>query len=145
MVKLELFFSPPEVLCKGWNELSVLFTQWAVTGQATRVCCFKLNGSHLLGAYSTETTWREGRGGWGGPARQTDRGKNACNLTSHLWAGLDTQRDFRIMCLFKNRVAIWFCNPTSGHISRHNYNSKRYTHPNVHSSTIYNSQDMETT
>ena len=24
-------------------------------------------------------------------------------------------------------------------------NSKRYMHPNVHSSTIYNSQDMETT
>ena len=26
-----------------------------------------------------------------------------------------------------------------------NSNSKRYMHPNVHSSTIYNSQDMETT
>ena len=26
-----------------------------------------------------------------------------------------------------------------------NSNSKRYMHPNVHSSTIYNSQDMEAT
>ena len=26
-----------------------------------------------------------------------------------------------------------------------NYSLKRYTHPDIHSSTIYNSQDMETT
>ena len=34
-----------------------------------------------------------------------------------------------------------------GHISRkdENYNSERYMYPNVHSSTIYNSQDMEAT
>ena len=31
------------------------------------------------------------------------------------------------------------------YISRENYNSKRYMHPNVDCSTIYNSQDMETT
>ena len=38
-------------------------------------------------------------------------------------------------------------NPTPGHISRkgENFNLKRYMHPNVHSSTIYNSQDMEIT
>ena len=35
-------------------------------------------------------------------------------------------------------------NPTPGHIPRQNCNSKRYMHPHVHSSTIYNSQDMET-
>ena len=34
---------------------------------------------------------------------------------------------------------------TPGLISRENHNSKRYMHPNVHCSTIYNSQDMETT
>ena len=28
--------------------------------------------------------------------------------------------------------------------TRQNYNSKRYMHPYVHSSTIYDSQDMET-
>ena len=43
----------------------------------------------------------------------------------------------------KNRVVIWSRNPTPGHISGENYNSKRYIHPNVHSSTIHNSQDME--
>ena len=31
------------------------------------------------------------------------------------------------------------------YISRENHNSKRYMHPNVHCSTIYNSQDMEAT
>ena len=34
---------------------------------------------------------------------------------------------------------------TSGHISRENCNSKRYMNSYVHNSTIYNSQDMETT
>ena len=29
----------------------------------------------------------------------------------------------------------------AGHIPRQNYNLKRYMHPYVHSSTIYNSQD----
>ena len=40
---------------------------------------------------------------------------------------------------------IWSSNHTPGHISRENHNLKRHMHPNVHSSTIYNSQDMETT
>ena len=44
----------------------------------------------------------------------------------------------------KHRAAIWLGNPTPGHISRQNPNSKTYTHPYVHSSTIHNSQDMET-
>ena len=43
----------------------------------------------------------------------------------------------------KNRVTIWSCNPIPTHISRENSNLKRYMHPNVHSTTIYNSQDME--
>ena len=36
----------------------------------------------------------------------------------------------------KKRTTIWPRNPTPGHISRQNYNSKRYMHPYVHSSTI---------
>ena len=34
---------------------------------------------------------------------------------------------------------------TPGHISRENYNSERYMHPNVHCSTVYNGQDMGAT
>ena len=45
----------------------------------------------------------------------------------------------------KNRATIWSFNPTPGHISGENSNLKRYMHPNVHCSTIYNSQDMEVT
>ena len=45
----------------------------------------------------------------------------------------------------KNGTTIWHSNPTPGHISGENYNSKRYMHPNVHCRTIYNSQDMEAT
>ena len=39
----------------------------------------------------------------------------------------------------------WPSNPTSGHIPRENRNSERHTYPNAHSSSIYSSQDMETT
>ena len=45
----------------------------------------------------------------------------------------------------KNRVAIWSSNPIPGHISVENSNLKRYMHPNVQGSTIYDSQDMEAT
>ena len=45
----------------------------------------------------------------------------------------------------KSKATIWFNNPTPGHISRQNYNSKRYTHPYVHNGTIHNSQDMKLT
>ena len=36
-------------------------------------------------------------------------------------------------------------NPTAGHTHRGNQNWKRHVYPNVHCSTIYNSQDMEAT
>ena len=45
----------------------------------------------------------------------------------------------------KYRITIWFSNSIPGHISRQNYNSKRYMHSYAHSSTIENIQDMETT
>ena len=45
----------------------------------------------------------------------------------------------------KNRTNIWSCNPILGHISKENSNLKKYTHPNVHSRIIYNSQDMKAT
>ena len=41
----------------------------------------------------------------------------------------------------KNRIIIWFSNPSPGHISGQNYKLKRYMHPYVHSSTLHNSQD----
>ena len=46
-----------------------------------------------------------------------------------------------------SRATIQPSNSTPEHISGKDENSnlKNYTHPNVHSNTIYNSQDMETT
>ena len=43
----------------------------------------------------------------------------------------------------KIELIIRLSNPTPGHISGEKPNSKRYVHPSVHSSTIYESQDME--
>ena len=40
---------------------------------------------------------------------------------------------------------IWPSNPTAGHTHRGNQNWKRHMYPNVHYSTVYNSQDMEAT
>ena len=36
-------------------------------------------------------------------------------------------------------------NPTLGHLSRENHDSKKYMYSSIHYSIIYNSQDMETT
>ena len=44
-----------------------------------------------------------------------------------------------------SKASILQCSAKNRHIPRQNYNSKRYMHPNVHSSTVYNSQDMEAT
>ena len=43
----------------------------------------------------------------------------------------------------KIRITIWPCNATPRHIPWENHNSKRYMHPSVDCSTIYNSQDKE--
>ena len=69
-------------------------------------------------------------------------------LLQYLWECKLVQPLWKTVWRFqktKNISSIWSSNPTPGHISGQNYNSKRYTHPYIHSSTIHNSQDMETT
>ena len=50
-----------------------------------------------------------------------------------------------ILLSSKYITTIWSSNPTPRHISGGNHNSKRYMHPSVHFSTVYNSQDIEAT
>ena len=45
----------------------------------------------------------------------------------------------------RNKSTIWPSNPTTGHIPWESHNSKGHMYPNVHCSTIYNSQEMEAT
>ena len=45
----------------------------------------------------------------------------------------------------RNRITVWSSNLTPRRISRPNCNSKRYTYPSVHSSTVHNSQGLEKT
>ena len=64
-----------------------------------------------------------------------------CKLLSPLWKTV-----WRFLKKLKI-VTIRSINPTPGHIARKDEHSnlKRYMHPSVHRSTIYNSQDMEAT
>ena len=45
----------------------------------------------------------------------------------------------------KSRVTRWFWNHTTGHILRENHTLKWYVYPDIHCSTIDNSQHIETT
>ena len=45
----------------------------------------------------------------------------------------------------RNSVTIWSSNPSPGHIPRENSNLKIHMYPSVHSSTVYNRQDVEAT
>ena len=63
-----------------------------------------------------------------------------CKLVQPLWRTV-----WRFLKKLKIELTMWPSNPTPGHISGENSNSNAYMYPNVHSSTIYNSQDMEAT
>ena len=63
-----------------------------------------------------------------------------CKLVQPLWRTV-----WRFLKKTKNRTTIWYFNLTTGQILGENHNFKRYRHPNIHCSTIYNGQDMEAT
>ena len=62
-----------------------------------------------------------------------------CKLVQPLWKTV-----WRFLRKLNIGTTILSSNPTPGHIFRKNYNSESYIYPNVHYSTIHNSQDMET-
>ena len=62
-----------------------------------------------------------------------------CELVQPLWSSVE------IPLKTGNRTAIWPSNPTSGHTHQGNQIWKRHVHPDIHCSTVYNSQDMEAT
>ena len=63
-----------------------------------------------------------------------------CKLVQPLWRTM-----WRFLKKTGNRTAIWPSNPTAGHTHWGNQNWKSHVYPNVHHSTVYNSQDMEAT
>ena len=60
-----------------------------------------------------------------------------CKLAQPLWR--------TVWMFLKKHSASMTLNPTPGHISGEKYDPKRYIHPNVHHSTVYNNQDMKAT
>ena len=63
-----------------------------------------------------------------------------CKLVQPLWRTV-----WRFLKKVANSITLWPSNPTAGYTHRGNQNWKRHMYPNVHRSTVYNSQDMETT
>ena len=61
-----------------------------------------------------------------------------CKLVQPLWKTV-----WRFLKKIKLELPYDPTIPLTGHIPRENRNSKKHMHPNVHSSTTYNSQDME--
>ena len=55
------------------------------------------------------------------------------------------REQYGISSVTKNRTTMRSSNPTPGHVSGQNSNSNRCMHAYVHSNTIHNSQDKETT
>ena len=62
-----------------------------------------------------------------------------CKLVQPLW------RTVWRFLKKRNRTAIRPSNPTAGHIHWGNQNWRRHVDPNIHRSTVYNSQDVEAT
>ena len=76
------------------------------------------------------------------------RKMNPHALLMGMWIGAATvENSMGVTKKIKSRTTIWSNNSTSGYLSKENKNTnlKRYMHPSVHCSIIYNSQDMEAT
>ena len=58
-------------------------------------------------------------------------------LESEIIGAGSVENNVEVPLKTKNRTIIWPSNPTPGHILGENHNSKRYTQPSVHCSTIY--------
>ena len=63
-----------------------------------------------------------------------------CKLVQPLWRTV-----WRFLKKPKIELPIWPSNPTVGHTHRGNQNWKRHAYPNIHRSTVYNSQNMDAT
>jgi len=55
------------------------------------------------------------------------------------------EKQYGVPLKTKNLIAIRSSKPTTGNILEQNYNSKRNMQSYVHSSTVHNSKNMETT
>jgi len=63
-----------------------------------------------------------------------------CKLVQTLWRTV-----WRFLTKLKIQLPYDPTIPLLGQISRENHNPKRYMHPSIHYTTIYNIQDMEAT
>ena len=77
-----------------------------------------------------ERTWREG---------------NPLTLLVVLYIGIAIMEIVWRYLKKQNKATIWPSNLILEHIIREKHDLKGYTHPDIHCSRIYNSEDIETT
>ena len=81
-----------------------------------------------------------------GLSRVFSRRRNPLTLLVGMQTSTATmENSVEIPLKIANRAVLWPSNPTAGHTHWGNQNWKRHMYPNVHCSTVYNSQDMEKT
>ena len=72
-----------------------------------------------------------------------EKRESSCIVGENVSDTATMENSMKVLKESKNRTTIWSSNPTTGHLPREKHNSKRHVCPSVHSSTIYNSQDVE--
>ena len=79
--------------------------------------------------------------------RMWERGKPSTLVVGMEIGAVTEQNRMEFPQKSKNRTTLWPSISTPGYTSKRgeNSNSKRYAHPSLHSSFVYNSQDMEAT
>ena len=111
--------------CHKSSEKCKLKPQWGITSHLSE-CLSSISKQQMLARM-----WRKG---------------NPPALLMRLWIGTATvENSMEVPQKIKNRTTIWPSNSTSGCLSKEiqSTNLKRYTHPNVHCSTTYNSHDKQ--
>ena len=92
-----------------------------------------------------KATWEAQRWcwGWWGPKETVIPSSFSPSLSPASYLHLSIHLS-RHQCYSQN-YHIWLSNPTTEHTPWENHNSKGHMYPNVHSSTVYNSKDVEAT
>ena len=79
---------------------------------------------------------------WGGQSIGVSASASVLPMKTQDWSPLGW---IVLISLQSKGLSVWPSNPTVGHTHQGNQNWKRHMYPDIHCSTVYNSQDIEAT